>query len=94
MALPIKPMYGRILVKPHEDDPKSQGGIFLGQLAAERTTHRHGVVLAMGRDCKSDVQLADEIMFARANAPEVTVAGVKYCIVPDDAVIGVVIHEA
>lgn len=91
--LPIRPMLGRLLVKPHEDEPKSLGGIYIGEKAAERSTHRHGVVLAIGRDCKADVNLADEIIFSRPNAPEVTVKGVKYCIVPDDAVIGVVIHD-
>ncbi len=92
--LPIKPMYGRILVKPHEEEPKTAGGIFLSPASLERSAHRHGVVLAIGNDCKSDIQLADEIVFTRAASPEVVLHGVKYCIVPDEAVIGVVIHEA
>lgn len=91
--LPIRPMFGRILVKPHEDEPKTAGGILLTGGAADRSTHRRGVVLAIGKDCKSDVQLADEIMFTRASAPEIVLDGIKYCIVPDDAVAGVVIHS-
>jgi co-chaperonin GroES (HSP10) len=91
--LPIKPMYGRILVKPHEEEPKTAGGILLSAASMERSAHRHGVVLAIGKDCKSDIQLADEIVFTRAGAPEVVLKGIKYCIVPDDAVIGVMTHE-
>lgn len=91
--LPLKPMYGRILVKPHEDEPKTAGGILLTGGATDRSTHRHGVVLAIGKDCKSDIQLADEIVFPRAGVPEVVLDGIKYCVVPDDAVLGVVVHE-
>lgn len=92
-TLKIKPMYGRVLVKPFADEPKTAGGIILTGGAVDRSAHRHGVVLAIGKDCKADIQLTDEIVFPRAGAPEVTVDGVKYCIVPDDAIVGVVIHE-
>jgi chaperonin GroES len=91
--LPIKPMYGRVLVKPHEEEPKTAGGILLSAASLERSAHRHGVVLAIGNDCKADIKLADEVIFTRAASPEVVAGGVKYCIVPDDALIGVVTHD-
>lgn len=97
MAKPsFKPLGGRVLVEPIEQDDITAGGIILPETAKEKP--QEGKVLAVGpgdRDDEGkriplDVKVGDKVLFAKYSGTEVKMDGKKLLILRESDILGLV----
>jgi chaperonin GroES len=97
MAVHIRPLHDRLIVKRIEDqEQKSAGGIIIPDSAKEKP--QEGKVLAIGKgktndDGKTiplDVKAGDRILFGKYSGSEIKVEGEECLILREDEVLGVI----
>jgi chaperonin GroES len=97
MAVHIRPLHDRLIVKRVEDqEQKSAGGIIIPDSAKEKP--QEGKVLAVGKgktndDGKTiplDVKAGDRILFGKYSGSEIKVEGEECLILREDEVLGVI----
>ncbi len=98
MALNLKPLGGRLVVEPTEQEDVTTGGIFLPETAKEKP--QKGIVLAAGpgeRDDKGkyipmEVKVGDSILFNKYAGTEIKVDGKKLIILRENEVLAIIEH--
>jgi chaperonin GroES len=97
MAVHIRPLHDRLIVKRIEEgEQKSAGGIIIPDTAKEKP--QEGKVLAVGKgktndDGKTiplDVKAGDRILFGKYSGSEIKVDGEECLILREDEVLGVI----
>ena len=97
MAVHIRPLHDRLIVKRiEEQEQKSAGGIIIPDSAKEKP--QEGKVLAVGKGKKNDdgkvlpldVRTGDRILFGKYSGSEIKVEGEECLILREDEVLGVV----
>jgi chaperonin GroES len=96
MALNLKPLGGRLVVEPIEQEDVTIGGILLPETAKEKP--QKGVVLAAGpgeRDDKGkyipmEVKVGDTILFNKYAGTEIKVDGKKIIILRENEVLAII----
>ena len=97
MAVHIRPLHDRLIVKRIEDqEQKSAGGIIIPDSAKEKP--QEGKVLAVGKgkvneDGKVlplDVKAGDRILFGKYSGTEVKIDGEEHLILREDEILGVI----
>ena len=94
--LSFKPLGGRVLVEPIEQEEVTAGGIVLPETAKEKP--QQGKVLAAGpgdRNDKGDriamdVKTGDVVLFAKYSGTEVKIDGKKLLILRESDILGIV----
>jgi chaperonin GroES len=94
--LSFKPLGGRVLVEPVEQEELTAGGIILPETAKEKP--QQGKVLAAGpgdRNDKGDrvaldVKVGDIVLFAKYSGTEVKMEGKKLLIMRESDLLGIV----
>ncbi|MFZ5887353.1 MAG: co-chaperone GroES [Chloroflexota bacterium] len=94
--LKLKPLGGRVIVEPIEQDEKTPSGIYLPETAKEKP--QEGKILAVGpgdRDDEGkriplDVNIGDRVIFAKYSGTEVKVDGKKLLILRESDILAVV----
>ncbi|MBI4760986.1 MAG: co-chaperone GroES [Chloroflexi bacterium] len=94
--LKLKPLGGRVIVEPIEQDEKTPSGIYLPETAKEKP--QEGKILAVGpgdRDDEGkriplDVNVGDRVIFAKYSGTEVKVDGKKLLILRESDILAVV----
>jgi chaperonin GroES len=92
----FKPLGGRVLVEPIEQEEVTAGGIVLPETAKEKP--QQGKVLAAGPGDRNDkgeriamdVKVGDTILFAKYSGTEVKMDGKKLLILRESDVLGIV----
>ena len=97
MAVHIRPLHDRLIVKRiEEQEQKSAGGIIIPDSAKEKP--QEGKVLAVGTGKKNedgkviplDVKTGDRILFGKYSGSEIKVEGEECLILREDEVLGVI----
>ena len=97
MAVHIRPLHDRLIVKRIEEtEQKSAGGIIIPDSAKEKP--QEGKVLAVGKgktndDGKTlplDVKAGDRILFGKYSCSEIKVDGEECLILREDEVLGII----
>ena len=97
MAVHIRPLHDRLIVKRiEEQEQKSTGGIIIPDSAKEKP--QEGKVLAVGKgktndDGKTiplDVKAGDRILFGKYSGSEIKVDGEECLILREDEVLGII----
>lgn len=96
MAMQLKPLGGRVVVEPTEQDEITAGGIVLPETAKEKP--QKGVVVAAGpgeRDDKGkrialDVNVGDTVLFAKYSGTEIKIEGKKLLILRESDLLAIV----
>jgi len=91
----LKPLGNRIVVRRIENDEKSIGGIYIPDVAQEKTME--GVVLAIGPGSYNDkgernpmhVREGDRVVFGKWSGDEITVDNEELLIITEDDIIGI-----
>ena len=91
----FKPLGGRVLVEPLEQEEMTAGGIILPETAKEKP--QEGKILAIGpgeRDDEGkrivmDVKVGDRILFAKYSGTEVKMDGKKLLIMRESDILGI-----
>lgn len=94
--LSFKPLGGRVLVEPIEQEELTAGGIILPETAKEKP--QQGKVLAAGPGDRNDkgeriamdVKAGDIILFAKYSGTEVKIDGKKLLILRESDLLGIV----
>jgi chaperonin GroES len=92
----FKPLGGRVLIEPVEQDEVTAGGLFLPETAKEKP--QQGKVLAAGPGDRNDkgervamdVKVGDVILFAKYSGTEVKIEGKKLLIMRESDLLGIV----
>src|SRR5512139_713282 len=94
--LKLKPLGGRVLVEPIEQEELTAGGIILPETAKEKP--QQGKVLAAGPGDRNDkgervamdVKVGDVVLFAKYSGTEVKIDGKKLLIMRESDLLGIV----
>jgi chaperonin GroES len=94
--LSFKPLGGRVLIEPIEQEEVTAGGIVLPETAKEKP--QQGKVLAAGPGDRNDkgeriamdVKTGDVILFAKYSGTEVKIDGKKLLILRESDLLGIV----
>jgi chaperonin GroES len=94
--LKLKPLGGRVIVEPIEQEEMTSGGIILPETAKEKP--QEGNVLAVGpgdRDDKGervpmDVKVGDKVLFAKYSGTEIKLEGRKLLIMRESDLLAIV----
>ena len=92
----FKPLGGRVLIEPLEQEEMTAGGIILPETAKEKP--QEGKVLALGpgeRDDQGkrialDVKVGDRVLFAKYSGTEVKMDGKKLLIMRESDLLAIV----
>ncbi len=83
----IKPLGERIVVKPLEQEEKTEGGIYLPDTASKDKPQR-GEVIAVGPDFKG-VKKGDKVIFAKYGGTEIKIEEEEYLVLGADDVLAI-----
>lgn len=94
--LKLKPLGGRVIVEPIEQEEMTAGGIILPETAKEKP--QEGKILAAGpgdRDedgkrIAMDVKVGDKVLFAKYSGTEIKVDGKKLLIMRESDILALV----
>jgi chaperonin GroES len=94
--LKLKPLGGRVIIEPIEQEEMTAGGIILPETAKEKP--QEGKVLATGpgeRDEKGervplDLKVGDKVLFAKYSGTEIKMDGRKLLIMSEKDILAVV----
>jgi chaperonin GroES len=96
MALKIRPLYDRLVVKRIEETETVRGGIIIPDSAKEKP--QEGEVVAAGNGKRNDegkligldVKAGDRILFGKYSGNEIKLDGEEYLILREDEVLAIV----
>ncbi len=96
MAIKIKPLGDRLVIKPLEGEEKTPSGLILPETAKEKP--QEGEVLAVGpgryddkgKRIALDVSAGDIVLFAKYAGTEIKIRDEKYLILKESDVLGIV----
>jgi len=96
MTLSLKPLGGRVVVEPLEQEEVTAGGIVLPETAKEKP--QQGMVLSIGpgeRDedgdyIPMDVKVGDKVLFAKYSGTEIKINGKKLLILRESDLLAIV----
>ncbi len=95
MAVKVRPLHNRLIVKRLDEDEKTAGGIIIPDSAKEKPSQ--GSVEAVGpgrRDEKGnlialEVQKGDRVLFSKYSGSDVKLDGDDYLIISEDDVLAI-----
>jgi chaperonin GroES len=96
MAVKIRPLDDRILVKQNAAEEKTAGGIVLPDTAKEKPQRGKvvaagpGKLLDDGKRGKMEIKKGDEVFYGKYAGTEVEVDGDKYVIIRENDVLGII----
>ena len=97
MALKLRPLNDRIVVKPHEGEETTASGLFLPETAKEKP--QQGEVLAVGpgryddegeNRVPLDVKVGDIVLYAKYGGTEIKLDGEKLLILKESDVLAII----
>jgi chaperonin GroES len=95
MALKIRPLHDRVIVKRIEEEEKSKGGIIIPDTAKEKP--QEGRIVAVGRGKRDDgkvvpldVKAGDKILFGKYAGAEIKLAGEEHLILREEDILGII----
>jgi chaperonin GroES len=97
MAMNIRPLYDRIVVRRStEEEDKSAGGLFIPDSAKEKPQKAEVVAVGNGKRTEDgkliplEVKVGDNILFGKYSGNEIKSDGQEYLILREDEILGVI----
>lgn len=95
MAINVKPLGDRVLVKPLEEKEVKQGGIIIPDTAKEKP--QEGEVVAVGtgkvdengKKIEFTVKKGDKVLISKYGGTEIKIDGTAYLIMREDDILGI-----
>ena len=78
----LRPINGRIVVKPFEAKEKTSGGVYIPDTAKEKL--QEGKVVAVAKDATDEVAVGDHIVYKEFGGTEVKIEGEDYILLTED----------
>ena len=96
MAVSIRPLNDRIIVRRMEDQEQMRGGLYIPDTAKEKPQEGevlavgNGKLLDTGQRIAIDLKAGDRILFGKYAGTEIKLDGEEYLILREDDILGVV----
>src|SRR5579871_4049587 len=96
MAMKIRPLQDRLVVKRVAEEEKTKGGIIIPDTAKEKPVEGEVVAVGTGKVLEDgklrplDVKAGDRILFGKYSGTEIKINGEEHLILREDEVLGVV----
>ena len=95
MALKVRPLHDRVIVKRIEEEEKTKGGIIIHDTAKEKPQEGRVVAVGAGKyeDGKViplDVKAGDKILFGKYSGAEIKLDGDDHLIMREEDILGIV----
>jgi chaperonin GroES len=96
MALKLKPLYDRVLVRRIEGEEKTKGGIIIPDTAKEKPLEGEivatgkGKILDSGEVRAMSVKTGDRVLFSKYAETEVKVEGEMLLLLREDDLLGII----
>jgi chaperonin GroES len=96
MAVSIRPLNDRIIVRRMEEQEQMRGGLYIPDTAKEQPQEGevlavgNGKLLDSGQRIAIDLKAGDRILFGKYSGTEIKLDGEDYLILREDDVLGVV----
>ena len=95
MAVKVKPLHDRIIVKRLDEEETTAGGIIIPDTAKEKP--QEGMVVAVGSGRRDDgkvialdVKAGDKVLFGKYSGTEIELDGEEHLIMREDDILGIV----
>jgi len=92
MAMNIRPLHDRVLIKPMDAQEKVKGGIIIPDSAKERP--QEGKVIAVGpgksEEEKMAVKVGDKVIYSKYAGSELKIDDEDYLLMREDDILGVI----
>lgn len=95
MAINVRPLGDRVLVKPLEEKEVKQGGIIIPDTAKEKPQEGEVVALGTGKvdengkKVEFTVKKGDKVLISKYGGTEIKVEGTAYLIMREDDILGI-----
>ncbi len=96
MALNIRPLHDRVVVKRLEEQEQVRGGIIIPDTAKEKPQQGevvavgNGKILDNGTKVPLDVKVGDRVLFGKYSGTEVRIDDEEYLIMREDEILAVI----
>ena len=96
MAVKIRPLQDRIIVKRVKEEEKTKGGIIIPDTAKEKPIEGEviavgpGKILDDGKQKPPDVKVGDRVLFGKYSGTEVKLDGEEHVVLREDDILGVI----
>ncbi len=96
MAVNVRPLGDRVLVKPLEEAETKKGGIIIPDTAKEKP--QEGEIVALGTGKRDDdgkkieftVKQGDKVLISKYGGTEIKIEGQGYLIMREDDILGII----
>ena len=96
MAVKVKPLGDRVLIRPLEEKDVKKGGIIIPDTAKEKP--EEGTVVAVGTGKLNDsgkkiefnVKVGDKVLISKYGGTEIKIDGENHLIVREDDILGII----
>jgi chaperonin GroES len=96
MAMKLKPLNDKIIVKPIKEDERTKSGIVLPQTAEEKPEKGEvlavgpGKLLENGQRAPMSVKVGDKVIFKKYSPDEIKVDQEEYLIISEDDILAII----
>jgi len=95
MAVRMRPLHDRVIVKRIEEEEKTKGGIIIPDTAKEKPQEGRVVAVGPGRQedgklIKPEVKEGDRILFGKYSGTEIKLDGEEHVIMREEDILGVI----
>jgi chaperonin GroES len=95
MAVNMRPLHDRVIVKRIEEEARTKGGIIIPDTAKEKPQEGKVVAVGPGRQedgklIKPEVKAGDRILFGKYSGTEVKLDGEEHIIMREEDILGVI----
>ena len=96
MALKIRPLHDRVIVKRLEEERKTASGIVIPDTAAEKPDQGEGMAVGKGKVLEDgkirtlDVKVGDRILFGKYSGQTVKVEGDELLVMREEDIMGII----
>ena len=87
----VRPLHDRVVVKPHERETMTSGGIIIPDTAKEKPLK--GKIVAVGAGKKDEpmtVNVGDNVIFSKYGGTEVQIDGDEYMILKESEILAII----
>lgn len=96
LAMKIRPLQDRILIKRLEEEEKTKGGIIIPDTAKEKPMEGKVVAVGKGKVQENgkvlplDVKVGDRVLFAKYAGADVKIEGEDHLILREEEILGII----
>jgi chaperonin GroES len=100
MALNIKPLNDRVVIRRIEEQEQVRGGIIIPDTAKEKPQQGEVVAVGQGKTLDNgsrielDVKVGDRVLFGKYSGTEIKLDGEEYLIMREEEILGVIADAA